>query len=203
MFYSVNENWTKELHKNYLTILDELDAFLTQNKLDIDSKYSEYSANNGWKTIPLVFFTIKNNNTLSQFPMTKELLLKIPELIGAEFSILKPNTMIKPHIGYSKQVMRTHLGLKVPLGDLGLKCGDKTSHWETGTTFSFNDGELHSAWNNSPKERWVLMIDTPIPNSPYSAQAISKYKIENLDDKQLLAIASKETWTKWLNKGVF
>lgn len=203
MFYSIETDWLQTLKNNHTAIKNELDLFLKHNNTSFESNYSAYTNNNGWSTIPLIFFTIKNNKFLDCFPQTKELLLNIPELIGAEFSILKPNTLIKPHIGYSKAVMRTHLGLKVPKGDLGLKCSNDIKSWNEGSTFSFNDGEMHEAWNNSEEERWVLMIDTPTPESKYNANEISTYKLNQLDDPILLQIGSKDQWLNWLSVGFF
>lgn len=200
MFYSITENWISELEINTQQIKLELQNFILTNSNKTKNYYQAYTSNNGWTTIPLYFFTIPNNEFLVFFPYTSNLIKKIPQLIGAEFSILKPKTIIKPHEGYSKQIMRTHLGLNIPEGDLALKSVDEVKKWEEGKTLSFNDGELHEAWNNSEKERWILMIDTPIPNSKYSAFDISKYKLENLTDTTLLSIASKEEWLDLLFK---
>lgn len=201
MFYNVQARWIDNLKLNYLSIRDELDVFLKENSIKIDSKYSFYTNNNGWNTVPLVFFTIKIKNFMDYFPRTSEFLNEIPELIGAEFSILKPNTIIKPHIGYSKVIMRTHLGLKIPQGDLGFKCLKESRSWMNGNTFSFNDGEIHEAWNKSTEERWILMVDTPIPESKYNANDISKYKLDHLEDETLLQIAPKKEWLLWYNQG--
>jgi len=196
MFYSVKEKWVNDLISNYQIIKHELANFLEHNPSKLNANYSNYTNNMGWKTVPLLFFTIETELLLF-FPETSKILKNIPQLIGAEFSILTPNTEIKAHNGYSKQIMRTHLGLKIPNGDLGLTCEQETQQWKEGDTFSFNDGLLHSAWNKSNEDRWVLMVDTPIPESIYTAFDISKYKLENLNDKVLLSIASKETWLKW------
>lgn len=201
MFYFIDENWIKTLEANHQVIKSELINYLNKTGYnDLKSFYSDYSNNNGWLTIPLIFFTINNSELLNFFPETKKILKSIPELITAEFSILKSNTLIQAHEGYSKEIMRTHLGLKIPNGDLALKCMNHQMQWKEGKTFSFNDGYLHEAWNNTTEDRWVLMIDTPIPNSNYTARQISEYKINNLNDKTLLSIAPKETWLNWLNE---
>lgn len=201
MFYTATNNWIYILENNYLLIKNELETYLIQQGKHNLSKYYSYSSNqNGWLTIPLIFFTIKNPATINLFPETIAILKKVPELITAEFSILEAHTSINAHEGYSKQVMRTHLGLKIPEGDLALKSVDEIKKWTEGKTLSFNDGELHEAWNNSEKERWVLMIDTPVPNSKYTAFDISKYKLENLTDKTLLSLGRKEEWLTELLK---
>lgn len=199
MFYNIDENWIKILESKHQVIKDELENYIYEKGYDsLKSFYSGYSSNNGWLTIPLIFFTIHNAELLNSFPETKQILKSIPELITAEFSILKANTIIQAHEGYSKEVMRTHLGLKIPDGNLALKCMNEDKQWKEGKTFSFNDGYMHEAWNKTENERWVLMLDTPVPNSTYSAKQIAEYKIDTLTDKTLLNIAPKETWIKWL-----
>lgn len=201
MFYNIDENWIKILESKHQVIKSELKNYINEKGYnDLKSFYSGYSSNNGWLTIPLIFFTIHNTELLDCFPETKKILRSIPELITAEFSILKSNTVIQAHEGYSKEIMRTHLGLKIPDGNLALKCMNQEMQWKEGKTFSFNDGYTHEAWNKTENERWVLMIDTPIPNSNYTAKQISEYKINNLSDKTLLSIAPKETWIKWFNE---
>jgi aspartyl/asparaginyl beta-hydroxylase (cupin superfamily) len=198
MFYSLTDNWVKLLETNSQEIKTELESYIsTVGKENLSKYYSYATSTNGWLTIPIVFFTIINKSTISFFPKTCSIINQIPELITAEFSILEPHTKINAHEGYSKQIMRTHLGLKIPKDDLAIKCNNEIKKWEDGFTLSFNDGYLHEAWNNSNEERWVLMIDTPIPNSIYSAFQISKHKLENLTDNTLLSIGSKEEWMKW------
>ena len=46
----------------------------------------------------------------------------------AYFSILEPGTKIKPHNGVYKGVLRYHLGLIVPSGDLFIEIDGKSLH---------------------------------------------------------------------------
>ena len=47
----------------------------------------------------------------------------------AGFSRLAPGTHIKPHVGYTSEVLRCHLGLIVP-PDCALRVGSETRRWE-------------------------------------------------------------------------
>jgi len=194
LFIPTNNTWMVDLAANYKVIRDELESFLRTTKSDLNSSYSHFSNNGGWKTIPLLFFTLKHPIFYASFPKTVALLQAVPELLGAEFSILQPHTIVRPHEGYSKQVMRSHLALKVPEGDIAFKTNNEQKKWKEGQFLAFNDGMLHEAWNKTDKERWVLMLDTPIPDSPYTAFDIAKYKLENLEDPVLLSLAPKEVW---------
>jgi hypothetical protein len=109
-----------------------------------------------------------------------------------------------PHKGYSRMVLRCHLPLIVPDEDLcGLRVGDETRHWEEGELMIFDDSFEHEAWNKTNEKRVVLMFDIPNPLWGYTSYEISKYKIENIDDPFLLAMAPKRLWIKGFEKGVF
>jgi beta-hydroxylase len=131
-------------------------------------------------------------------PKTAELVYSIPEIISCDFSFLEPNTHILPHKGYTKMVLRCHLPLIVPSGEkCAIRVGEETHVWKEGELVIFDDSFEHEAWNKSDEKRVVLMFDIPNPNWNYSAEEISKYKIEKMDDPFLLSIASKEQWLKF------
>ena len=110
------------------------------------------------------------------------------------FQILKPTPQILPHKGYTKMVLRCHLPLIVPAGELcGLRVGNEIKHWKEGELLIFDDSFEHEAWNNSDENRIVLMFDIPNPLWGYTAHEISKYKIEHMDDPFLLSFADKNT----------
>lgn len=92
-------------------------------------------------------------------PRTTEILQKIPRLRTAGFSILRAGAIIKPHLGYTDAVLRCHLGLVVPEGDCALKVEDTVYRWEEGKAFVFDDTLLHSAWNRTNHDRYVLLLD--------------------------------------------
>ena len=66
---------------------------------------------------------------------------------------------IKPHKGYTDEVFRCHLGLAIPEGDCGLKVDGVTYRWGEGKAFIFDDTLLHSAWNYTDSDRYILLID--------------------------------------------
>lgn len=100
-------------------------------------------------------------------------------------------------------VLRCHLPLIVPEGDCAIRIGDETRKWEEGKLMVFDDSFDHEAWNKSDAPRAVLMFDIPNPLWGYSAQQISKYKIENLDDPFLLSMVTKQEWQEAFAKGEF
>jgi beta-hydroxylase len=206
-FYSINENSElKILEENYAVILEELSQ-LTQNskKGFWHINYPNYvksKLHNNWKAFSFQFFGIKNTFNCSVCPNTASILNKIPGIISADFSYLPPHTHITPHTGFTKMILRVHLGLIVPK-DCGIRVGNDTRHWEKGKLLIFDDSFEHEAWNNSDEDRYILMIDIPNPLWGYTAKEISSYKIKNLTDEYMLSLFPKEKWLEFLDKGEF
>lgn len=199
------------LEDNYLIIRAELESLLNcRFSIDLNSvlwkaAHPSYVKNESgeisWSVYNFVFFGIWFQENCEMYPKTYELIQQIPELITAQFSILKPHTQIKPHKGYSTIILRNHLPLLVPAGDLcGIRVGDETRYWKEGELLTFDDSIEHEAWNNSDELRAVLMFDIAKPGCGYTADEIAKYKIETLSDPYLLNIAPKETWKTWYDK---
>ena len=79
------------------------------------------------------------------------------------FSRMAAGTEILPHYGDSspgnRDVLRYHLGIDVPDGDTALVVGDVQHQWENGIGFTFDDHELHSAYNRTERDRVILIVD--------------------------------------------
>jgi beta-hydroxylase len=68
------------------------------------------------------------------------------------------NRKIPMHRGY-KEIIRVHMGLVVPEGDIGFGVSDQTTKWENGKCLAFSDFSTHYAWNNTEQDRINLIID--------------------------------------------
>ena len=91
-------------------------------------------------------------------PRTLEACRAVPGLVNAAFSRLLPGTHLEPHHGELQGVLRCHLPLVVPAGDLGLRFGDEVRRWEEGRALVFDDGHEHEAWNRGDGPRTVLLV---------------------------------------------
>lgn len=207
LFYSIEQHSKlKILEENYSVILAELN-FLRENTkngywLDTFPNYLDSESKNKWKVYTFLFFGIKHPLNCSLCPETARILNEIPELVSADFSFLPAKTHINPHKGFTKMVLRAHLGLIVPT-QCRLRVGTEFKNWEEGKVLIFDDSFEHEAWNNSEEDRFVLMLDFANPKWNYSAKEINKYKIETLSDNYMLNIFSKEEWIEFFNKGEF
>jgi aspartyl/asparaginyl beta-hydroxylase (cupin superfamily) len=207
-FYELDEfSFLKVFQSNYDIIKEEyfnLVKELPHSKwFNAFPEYVSSAKENEWKTFTFKFMGIYNTKACDYCPKTYELISSIPDLIGAEFSVLQPNTIIKPHKGFSKMILRSHLGLIIPEGDCSIIVGDDTYFWKEKEMVVFDDSFEHYAKNPTEYLRVVLMLDLPNPRWNYSAEEITKYKIENMSDPFMLSIFSKEEWMNFYNKGSF
>ena len=77
----------------------------------------------------------------------------------ALFSRLAGNTRIPPHCGLINTRLICHLPLIVPPDCGGLRVGSQIEHWQEGRAYVFDDSMEHEAWNDSNRQRIVLLFD--------------------------------------------
>ena len=74
------------------------------------------------------------------------------------FSRLAPRSRVAPHAGPTNMRVRVHLGIDVPPG-CGIRVGDTGATWREGACIAFDDSFQHEVWNESDRERIVLVVD--------------------------------------------
>lgn len=196
----------KVIEDNWSVILEELQNLRQHMQqghwLETFPEYLKPNNGNKWKVFTFRLFGIRHMMNCGVCPKTAELLERVPSLVTAEFSYLPANTQIKPHTGFTKTLLRAHLGLVVP-DHCGLRVGNETKTWEPGKIMIFDDSFEHEAWNNSTEDRFILMMDIPNPAWNYTAQEICRYKLETMQDEFMLKLFSREQWLHFLEIGRF
>lgn len=207
-FYQLEEfNFLKVFQDNYDTIKEEY--FNLIKVLPHEQWFTSFpdyvSSENGskWKTFTFKFMGITNTLAYNYCPKTYELVMSIPELIGAEFSVLQPKTKIMPHKGFSKMILRSHLGIVIPEGGCSITVGNESYYWKEKEMIVFDDSYEHFAENPTESIRVILMIDIANPKWGYTAKEITQYKIENISDPFMLNVFNKAQWLEFYNKGSF
>ena len=79
------------------------------------------------------------------------------------FSRLAPHTRVAPHTGPTNLRVRIHLGIDVPPG-CGIRAGGVTMTWRAGACIAFDDSLPHEVWNDSDRDRIVLVVDVWHPD---------------------------------------
>jgi aspartyl/asparaginyl beta-hydroxylase (cupin superfamily) len=121
----------------------------------VDGEHDE----NGWTWCVLVAEPASDDaaGNLARCPATARALAAVPGLANAGFSLFRPGTSLYPHHGERRGVLRCHLGLVVPDGDVGIAAGGSTRRWRAGRCLVLDDTFEHTAWNRAAADRVVLL----------------------------------------------
>lgn len=111
-----------------------------------------------WDVFPFLFFDKTFEDNCRACPRTWSLLQEVPRLTNAAFSVLRYDTDIHPHTGFTDKVLRCHLGLLTPSRCL-LAVDNQPRRWEQGKCLIFDDTLEHYAYNHSEEDRVVLLLD--------------------------------------------
>ena len=128
----------------------ELLSYLRNNYGTIDS-------NNKWRLFGLITNGKRIPESASKCKKTVDMLLKIPNLKNAGFSLLESNSKTDIHRGFDSSFYRFHLPLLIP--------NNKCYFWSMGfykywnEPLMFKDTLYHGSWNNSNSHRYILIID--------------------------------------------
>lgn len=89
------------------------------------------------------------------------------------FSRLSPGARIPPHTGVLNTRLICHLPLVVP-PDCGFRVGGQTRQWKEGKLLVFDDTVEHEAWNESDRDRIILIFDVWRPElDPEERRAVT------------------------------
>jgi aspartyl/asparaginyl beta-hydroxylase (cupin superfamily) len=159
--------WTRKVEENWQTIRDELYALLAADESNLEpyANVAMTSRPNQWKTFGMMFWTIKKESHVQKCPKTWALLKDVPNICAISFNLLEPNTTIKPHHGDTNAIIRCHMGLEVPASAprCAFRVGTETVSWNEGKFLMFCDAYEHTAWNNSDRRRYILVVDIMRP----------------------------------------
>ncbi len=168
--------WVADLEADWQTIQTELiDKLAEGAHLQPYMDRNLASKPDRWRTLGLMFWMRRSVSECDRFPKTWALLSKVPNITAASFNLLEPGTTIKPHFGNTNAIMRCHLGLVIPASapKCAFRVGDETRSWKEGELLMFCDAHVHTAWNNTEKDRYILVVDVMRPEFAESAAAVS------------------------------
>ena len=168
-FEKTNYPWAVELEKNTSNLIKSIGPLLDDDN-DFKSTLGRIKAElpdnkKTWQGYYFYFNGIKVKKHLDAYPEVATELAKIPNLVTANIAILEPNSRILPHRGTTNGFLRCHLGLKIPapLPECGFIVGDEQVSWEDGKLWIFGDMNIHVAFNNTQKRRYIMMLDVVKP----------------------------------------
>lgn len=127
---------------------------------DLDTEQAEMLGDaRDWRVYWLKMMGTTIRRPWYKTPITSNIAHRHPEIINLMVSRLPPGTTLPLHRGPFKGVLRYHMGLYCPPGDIGIKVHGQTYHWKQGKGVVFDDTLWHTAWNHGTEDRVVLFAD--------------------------------------------
>ena len=132
-------------------------------------QWAELNHNPRWSAFHLWKDGMPVPDHVARCPETMRLLAQSPRpdqpgrTPVAMFSLLKPRTVIPPHVGASNARLVCHLTLIVPPG-CSFRVGNTVREWVPGQAWIFDDTIEHEARNDSDQLRAILIWDTWHPD---------------------------------------
>lgn len=157
--------WAMQIEHVWPVFLQELENWLQAGGRATPYFRQSMASGGQWKTLPLMTWGLEYHRTMRHFPRSMAALAQIDGLVSVAFNVLEAGARINPHYGDTNCAIRFHLPLKVPgtLPSVGLQVGDEQRSWQTGGLLGFTDGYIHSAWNDSGEDRYILLLDVIRP----------------------------------------
>jgi aspartyl/asparaginyl beta-hydroxylase (cupin superfamily) len=164
--------WADELESNFPAIRRERDAVLANvdavpSYQDVSPEQRYLSPDDKWRSMIFSVFGRRIERNCRMCPQTARALERIPGLIYAMSSILKPGSHLAAHRGPYAGALSCHLALKVPekAEEARMRVGSDIRSWQEGKLLVFNDRNEHEVWNDSGTIRVVLLmyVVRPLP----------------------------------------
>lgn len=167
-FFDLSQtDWANQVAQEWQVIKEELMTLLAQNDQHIIPYFNRTLANQAanWSIFPLFMWGLQFKRNCRKCPHTTRLMQRIPNMVSASFSLMRPQTTIKPHLGDTNAMYRCHLGLQIPMGipHCVMQVGTEQQAWQEGKVLAFCDAQRHTAWNHTDEPRYVLIFDVIRP----------------------------------------
>ena len=154
------------LKDNWQAIRKELDSELAEVESipkfhEVDKLQAVISDQDkvAWRTFIIKGFGKFVDANCAKAPVTAGLIRQLPQVSTAMFSIIDAGKHIPPHYGFFKSVLRYHLALVIPSGEVYIEVGGQKYAWKEGEDVLFDDTYRHEVWNKTSGRRVVLFLD--------------------------------------------
>jgi len=184
------ESATGDIRRELLAVLEEDGLFrpyLVSDPRRPRSGYHGLVDNSEWSTLYLWENGGPVPGVADRCPRTMEVMRSVPlphittRAPSILFSLLRPGARIPPHHGVLNARLICHLPLIVP-DRCGFRVGNETREWEEGKLLVFDDSIEHEAWNDSDRDRVVLIFDVWRPELSEADRRAITTMFEAIDD---------------------
>lgn len=181
---------TDDIRRELLAVLEEDGLFrpyLVSDPRRPRSGYHGLVDNPEWSTLYLWENGGPVPGIADRCPRTMEAMRSVPlphittRAPSILFSLLRPGARIPPHHGVLNARLICHLPLIVP-ERCGFRVGNETREWEEGKLLVFDDSIEHEAWNDSDRDRVILIFDVWRPELSEADRRAITTMFEAIDD---------------------
>ncbi len=156
------------IQQNWQMIRDEAlqlnEAAHIKASADLDDLGFNSFFRTGWKRFYLKWYGANLKSAEQLCPNTLALLNQLPQVKGAMFTMLPPGARLGAHRDPYAGSLRYHLGLVTPNSDnCYIDVDGQRYSWRDGEVVMFDETYIHSAENNSDKNRIILFLDIKRP----------------------------------------
>jgi len=125
------------------------------NMMEFDPEHARLmSSSDGWKTIWLRYFGESVPRKIS--PELSQI-VNHPIVYNASLSILEPGAEIPLHVGQCRALVKFHIPIYIPQGDVGMLYSGDKFYWTS--PMIFDDTISHSVWNHTKERRIIILMD--------------------------------------------
>jgi len=152
--------WCAELKGHWAEIRAELHSHLDETALWVPGAYaaSNKAYAPDWKISGvLVADTWKDDGRWS---ITQGIIRQLKCITPFEvfFARMPPHSTIAAHSDNLNYILTSHLALDLEAGMCSIRVGNQERDWEEGEILVFDTTYIHSAWNDSSRNRYVLVL---------------------------------------------
>jgi beta-hydroxylase len=169
------------LRDNWQTIRDEALALFDQGRIKAADGYTDWGFNSffrsGWKRFYLKWYDEALPSARAMCPQTVALLNSIPNVKGAMFATLAPDSRLVTHRDPYAGSLRYHLGLVTPTspGVCRIFVDGEEYSWRDGEDVMFDETFLHYAENTTKDARIILFCDVERPLHTRVVRALNRW----------------------------
>jgi hypothetical protein len=162
-----------DLEENYAAIRDEI---MRVPEFDFHPERERIPRSGSWDVLMFYDRGYKHIANCDRCPVTVRVVKRndtVRSLGGLIYaSRMRPRTHIAAHRGPTNVRLRCHLALAVASGDCAIRVGDEVRQWMPGRCLVFDDSFEHEAWNRTPQDRIVLVVDVWHPDLTAQERAV-------------------------------
>eukprot|EP00419_Tripos_fusus_P043418 CAMPEP_0172824650 /NCGR_PEP_ID=MMETSP1075-20121228/18142_1 /TAXON_ID=2916 /ORGANISM="Ceratium fusus, Strain PA161109" /LENGTH=729 /DNA_ID=CAMNT_0013665961 /DNA_START=52 /DNA_END=2238 /DNA_ORIENTATION=- len=152
--------WCHQLKQHWTDIRDELRAHLHDSGVWVPGAYADsnkaYAPD--WKIAGVL--TADKWQAPKRWRRTQSIIKQLPDVLPFEvfFARMPPHSTIAAHSDNLNYIMTSHLALELEAGGCSILVGNEERDWEEGEMLVFDTSYIHKCWNDSDRNRYVLVF---------------------------------------------